>query len=93
MEGFLKVFVVNSMPLRDYEATTLINDFINTNRNKSEYSHLFENESKMKEKVIDFLKDDGKIVRPCSMYFLEKLITMQLFLFLIYTVIVFSLAV
>lgn len=68
MEKQLKTFVTNTMPLPLNKADGLIADFIRNNRNAAEYAHLFENESVTAQKVTDFLKDEGKIVRPCSFY-------------------------
>ncbi|MDO5106493.1 hypothetical protein [Capnocytophaga sp.] len=68
MEKQLKTFVTNTMPLPEHKADELIADFIRYNRNVAEYTHLFENENDTIQKVSDFLKDEGKILRPCSFY-------------------------
>ncbi|CEN34873.1 hypothetical protein [Capnocytophaga cynodegmi] len=68
MKNQLKTFVVRTMPIPLEGAKGLITDFIRDNRNVTEYAHLFENENKINQKVTEFLKDEGKIVRPCSFY-------------------------
>lgn len=64
----LKAFIVKTMPVPLEEADELINDFIDYYRYESLYSYLFEDESKVREKVSEFLKEDGKIIRPGSFY-------------------------
>lgn len=68
MERELKTFVVAQMPVPLKKANELITKFISDNRNIAEYAHLFENEGEINQKVTEFLKDEGKIVRPCSFY-------------------------
>ncbi|MFK8297342.1 hypothetical protein ACI76O_05360 [Capnocytophaga cynodegmi] len=68
MEKLLKTFIVRTMPIPLDEANELITDFIRDNRNVEEYAHLFEDEHNINKNVTEFLKDEGKIVRPCSFY-------------------------